>query len=170
EGARLLPLLESEPSQTCAEESARILGRQLPTFEEAIREALGDQDQLTRTLLVGTLDPQLLRGIESEHPLASGRGLQHHRPARREENIVKRVEIILHLRALDIFSRLTTRELSDLAAVVRQETYAAGAAIVREGEFGDCMYIVVEGRIRLTREGTLVALFKPGEFLGERAV
>ena len=84
--------------------------------------------------------------------------------------MLKQVEVILHLRSLDLFARLTTQELSELAAVVREETYPPGGTIMREGEFGDCMYLVVEGNVRVTREGKFVKRFKPGEFFGEMAV
>ena len=173
EGKRLLPLLEHDAAETCAEESARILGRELPSFDVAVRETLADRDLLTRTLLAATLDPHVRDHVEVGSGLAMARDLEHHRNPRRdarEQRMLKRVEIVLHLRSLDLFSRLTTRELSDLAGAVREETHPAGAAIVREGEFGDCMYIIVEGELRLTREGHFVYLYKPGEFLGEMAV
>src|SRR5262249_36115146 len=145
EAKRLMPLLEHDAVQTCAEDSARLLGRKLPTFEEAAREAIVDRDLLTRRFLTATLDPDLLRRIEVANGLAIGPDLQHHRSLRvaREDSMLKRVDIVLQLRTLDLFARLTTRELSNVAAVIREKTYSPGAAIVREGEFGDCMYVVV---------------------------
>src|SRR5262249_45156999 len=131
EAKRLLPLLERDAVQICAEESAHLLGRELPTFEEAARAALVDHDMLTRSFLAATLDPHLLRRIEMPEGLAIARDLQHYRTHRHphEANMLKRVDIILHLRTLDLFSRLTTRELSALAAALRERTYAAGDAI-----------------------------------------
>ena len=84
--------------------------------------------------------------------------------------MLKRVDTVLRLRTLDLFSRLTTRELSDVAAVIREKTYAASETIVREGEFGDSMYIIVEGEVRLTRGGDYISELKRGEFFGEMAV
>lgn len=173
EAKRLLPLLESEAAEGHTEECARVLGREVPTFEAAAREALGDKDALTRTFLAATLPPRRLLELGGAPVLASARDLEHHRdPGReaRQERMLKRVEIVLHLRTLDLFSRLTTRELSDLAAAVREETYSPGSSIVREGEFGDCMYIIVEGEVRLTREGKQLSRFQPGEFLGEMSM
>ncbi|HVO26891.1 MAG TPA: cyclic nucleotide-binding domain-containing protein [Candidatus Margulisiibacteriota bacterium] len=172
EGERLLPLLEHDAVATCAEESARLLGRELPSFDAAVREALADGDPLTRTFLAATLDPHILRGVGVGEGLAPASDSEHDGVSDRNagEEHMQRVEVILHLRTLDLFSRLTTRELGDLAAAVREEAHPAGAAIVREGEFGDCMYIIVEGEIRVTREGKFVSVFKPGEFFGEMAV
>ena len=80
------------------------------------------------------------------------------------------VEIVLHLRSLPIFSRLTLRQLSDLARVVRQETHPAGAVLVREGEFEDCMYLIVSGRVQVSREGAFLRELGPREFFGEMAM
>ena len=53
---------------------------------------------------------------------------------RRGVRVLNRVEIVLHLRSLDLFSTLTTRQLSELASVVREELHQAGATIVRQGD------------------------------------
>ena len=181
ESARLLPLLENDNSSALAAAAARALGHKLPSFEEASRETLVDPDRLTRTFLAATLDTNMLTRVGTTvRPesfaavnIASERDLEHDAPDNGsgcDGNMLKQVEIILHLRSLELFARLTTQELSELAAVVREETYPPGSTIVREGEFGDCMYLVVEGGVRVTREGKLVKRFKPGEFFGEMSV
>jgi CRP-like cAMP-binding protein len=93
-----------------------------------------------------------------------------HRDAAHEESMLNKVEIMLHLRSLDLFARLTTQQLSELARVVQEETYRTGNTILREGEFGDCLYLVVEGEVRVTREGHYVGGFRRGEFFGEMTV
>jgi hypothetical protein len=182
ESARVMPLLEYDNSSALAAAAARALGHKLPSFDEAIRETLADPDRLTRTLLAATLDAETLTrvgatvqpdGVAAAMGMASQRDLEDdatHDGSGREDSMLKKVEVILHLRSLDLFARLTTHELSELAAVVREETYPPGSTIVREGEFGDCMYLVVEGEVRVTREGKFVKQFRPGEFFGEMAV
>jgi signal-transduction protein with cAMP-binding, CBS, and nucleotidyltransferase domain len=136
---------------------------------------------LTRTFLAATLDANTLTRVGATvqpERLADAVGMASQgnleddaiHDGRSREDSMKQVEVILHLRSLDLFARLTTQELSELAAVVREETYPPGSIIVREGDFGDCMYLVVEGDVRVTREGKFVKRFKPGEFFGEMAV
>lgn len=52
--------------------------------------------------------------------------------------------------------------------------YADGTLIVREGEKGDCMYVVQEGEVEVyvERDGAEVrlAVRGPGEFFGEMAI
>lgn len=46
----------------------------------------------------------------------------------------------------------------------------AGAVIFREGEFGDTMYVVLEGRVDIHVRGTCVATISPGGTIGEMAL
>jgi len=52
--------------------------------------------------------------------------------------------------------------------------YEAGAVIVRQGEAGDCMYVVQEGQVvvMLEQDGleTMLGLLGPGDFFGEMCV
>ena len=54
------------------------------------------------------------------------------------------------------------------------KNYADGELIVKEGEPGDCMYVIQEGEVEVfvTREGRDVplAVRKRGEFFGEMAI
>lgn len=80
------------------------------------------------------------------------------------------VEIMLHLQTLDLFEGLTTRQLSGLAQVVREVTFAAGEAIVTEGEYDDSMYFIVRGAVRILKGDTPVADLASRDFFGEMAV
>jgi CRP-like cAMP-binding protein len=84
--------------------------------------------------------------------------------------VLNRVEIVLHLRSLDLFSTLTTRQLSELANVVREERHRAGETVVRGGEFGDCMYIIDVGEVDVTADGRLLAHMGPREYFGEMSL
>jgi len=180
ERTRLLPLLEHGASPTLAPAAAAALGRELPSFDEAVRETLGDRDRLTRRLLAATLDADTVAGLttvgEVERPeggLATRADLAHHgagHGAAHGPVMLSRVEVMLHLRSLNIFARLTTQELNELAGLVREETYPAGSDVVREGEFGDCLYVLVEGEVHITREGNFVSRIKPIGFFGEMAL
>ena len=48
--------------------------------------------------------------------------------------------------------------------------FAEGDVIFREGEPGDAMYVVVEGRVALTVRGRAVESVGPGGVLGEMAL
>jgi len=163
ERERIMPLLEDREFLVPAAAAAEALGRKLPSFEEALRDSLAEPDQLTADLLGRSREPGLSGGTD-----LGDDGTQ--RNATEDTPVLSRFEIVLHLRGLELFSSLTTRQLRDLAEVVREEAYQPEALIVREGEFGDCMYLVVTGEVSVTREGRLLARVQPREFFGEMAL
>lgn len=69
------------------------------------------------------------------------------------------------------------RELEDFirgTAQLPQMTFAAGEAIVREGEVGEAAYVIIEGHCQATRKAAgknqTLRLLGPGEMFGETAV
>ena len=55
------------------------------------------------------------------------------------------------------------------AAKPRIRTVAAGDALVRQGEPGDEVFLVLDGVLRVERDGERLAEYGPGAMLGERA-
>jgi CRP-like cAMP-binding protein len=98
----------------------------------------------------------------AEHgPLAAQDEVMDH------EAVLTPVEIALQLKALPLFENLTTRQLMDLAAVVREETHAPGVTVLREGDYADCMYMIVEGSVDTRIGETTLRELEAGEFFGE---
>ena len=159
ERLRLIPLLDDADPR-----AARSLGRPLPSFDEAVRDALADPDPLTVSFLRATLATAALAAPADPRDTAA----DHDDAA--EPGMLSPVEIVLHLRSLDLFARLTTRQLSELAAVVHEEVFAAGSAIVREGDFGDCMYLIVSGEVQITRNGQYTIGAGVGDLFGEMSL
>lgn len=143
-------------------------------FEEALRRALVDDDELTRTFLAETLEParrtQVVGAASSAGRLATPPVSSEDPPTNGEGAMLNPVEIVLHLRSLALFDRLRTRQLSELATIVREETHPPGSTIVREGDYADCMYLIVAGTLHVSREGLRLAELGPRDFFGEMAV
>lgn len=77
--------------------------------------------------------------------------------------------------ALRFFSAFSRQALTELLGSTSVRSYGAGDAIVREGEYGDSLYLIVEGNVVV--EGTdprgkkvTLATLGPGDFFGEVAV
>ena len=49
-------------------------------------------------------------------------------------------------------------------------TYAAGQLIFSEGEPGDFMFAVIEGKVKIEKQGKLLRTIAPGEVFGEMAL
>lgn len=79
------------------------------------------------------------------------------------------------LRQMALFTGLPPDELTRVTAALRSSAYEAGTILFREGERSDRLYILLEGRIEITKafgsssERTL-GVYEPGSFLGEMAL
>ena len=56
-------------------------------------------------------------------------------------------EMILGLKTFPLLSRLSDQDLALLAEVMRERDFPAGTEILREGETGDDMYLLLEGSV-----------------------
>jgi len=81
------------------------------------------------------------------------------------------IEKILFLKRISIFKSLTSLELRIISEVVSEEEFAAGEILFNEGQQGDCMYLLVEGKIAVytgtTPKIKTLAVFEAGDFFGE---
>jgi CRP/FNR family cyclic AMP-dependent transcriptional regulator len=79
------------------------------------------------------------------------------------------------LRATPLLARLPDADIRALARMGQIRSFRAGEVIFREGDPGDALYSIVEGRVRITMlspvgsEATL-ALLGPGECVGDMAL
>jgi CRP/FNR family transcriptional regulator, cyclic AMP receptor protein len=69
-----------------------------------------------------------------------------------------------------LFRGIDERGLAALAERATQVDFPAGHVIAREGEIGTGFFVVISGRVRVVRDGTVVAALGDGEFFGELSV
>jgi CRP/FNR family cyclic AMP-dependent transcriptional regulator len=55
------------------------------------------------------------------------------------------------LARVELFSTLTPRELQVLAQSCQERTYSAGTTIIRQGDVGVGLYVLIKGKVRVTR-------------------
>jgi CRP/FNR family transcriptional regulator len=84
------------------------------------------------------------------------------------------MERILFFRRVPLFANLSPGDLKQIAAVAQEESFSDGTVIIREGEIGDMMFIIVSGEVRVisvkdNRELEL-ATRKAGDIVGEMAM
>ncbi|MBD3265424.1 cyclic nucleotide-binding domain-containing protein [bacterium] len=79
------------------------------------------------------------------------------------------IEKVIILRGVAIFSDIPEEELAKLAVLAEEEEFTPHEAIIQKGEMGTCMYIVVNGKVRVhDGEKTIVEL-ADREVFGEMA-
>ena len=76
------------------------------------------------------------------------------------------------LRRTPLFAALDDAAAAALRATMSQETVARGSVVFSEGEPGDRLYIIVDGKIKLSQTSSdgreqVMAVLGPGEMFGE---
>jgi CRP-like cAMP-binding protein len=84
-------------------------------------------------------------------------------------------ERIDQLAKIELFSGLKLEALELLAKVGSEETHATGTKIFQHGDAGDKLYLIVEGKVRISREvpgmgEEALAVLGPGQAFGEMAL
>ena len=74
------------------------------------------------------------------------------------------------LAAIAIFSRLEEDDLARLGKSVVPRNYAKGTTIVKEGEQAVAFYVIVSGKVDVTKGGEKVGEKRAGEPFGEMAL
>ena len=71
------------------------------------------------------------------------------------------------LRPIPLFEGMTDHSIEVIASLADEINFADGDALMREGDPGETFYIVVDGRLRVSRSGVTIREQGPGDFLGE---
>ena len=71
------------------------------------------------------------------------------------------------LRKIPLFEHLTYREQNELLAIARTRGYPPGATIVREGEPGGDLFVVLDGEVSIEQHGLPIATVRAGGHFGE---
>lgn len=74
------------------------------------------------------------------------------------------------LSACPLFKGVGNDGLAALANVATEVSFPSGHVIVRQGEIGTGFFVVVDGSVRVIRDGTVLAHLGPGDFFGELSV
>lgn len=81
---------------------------------------------------------------------------------------------ILLMREIPMFSGLSPEDLERIAEVAVEGLFPAGTVICREGEPGDSLFIIVQGKVNVIKQigdnATVLAVRGEGDFVGEMAI
>jgi CRP-like cAMP-binding protein len=85
------------------------------------------------------------------------------------------MERLLALRNVALFAHLTLDQLDAVASFLEEMQYLEGETIVREGETGEHLYVLLDGEVqavknRGTPRETLLNVMRPPSYFGEIAI
>jgi CRP-like cAMP-binding protein len=74
------------------------------------------------------------------------------------------------LKAAPLFEGLSRKELVQLARVCEDLEVKPGKVLCKEGQLGHEFFVIVDGKVQVTRKGRRIATLSGGDFLGEVAL
>ncbi len=83
---------------------------------------------------------------------------------------MNREEIRSELHRLDIFSFLDEHETRTLVESASLKVFGPQEIVIREGDAGDTLFVVMRGRLRVQQKGAEVGSLQGGEFFGEMSL
>jgi AAA family ATP:ADP antiporter len=175
DASRLLPLIDPDVPPARKVE----IGRQWYPLKdqglaEDLKDILADDEpwlQAYAAGLAGAMFPERL-GAELERLAASGppqvRPLARRALGQEGDSAMtlSSVDKAAALSRTDLLGNLGADDLLQLAAVAEERRFESGEYLFYEGEEGDYLFVILEGKIRAERGGREVYVAKPGETIG----
>jgi len=79
-------------------------------------------------------------------------------------------DAIERFRAVPIFAACSDAELAEIDRVADEVHVEAGRTIMRQGDLGQELAVVIEGEVEVVRDGSRIATLGPGSYFGEIAL
>ena len=74
------------------------------------------------------------------------------------------------LRTVPLFSGFDRHHVERLGMPTEEAEAAAGKVLIRQGDSGDDLMVIVSGQVAVERDGKRIAQLGPGDFFGEIAL
>jgi CRP-like cAMP-binding protein len=84
--------------------------------------------------------------------------------------VSSRRELAELLTEVGLFSRCTRRERQTIARHAQTASLPAGTDLIREGEPGDALFVILDGTASVQHDGEEIARVGPGSYFGELAI
>jgi len=83
--------------------------------------------------------------------------------------------VLQALAKIHLFHGIAERGLARIAAIAQEESFKMGQVIFKEGETGGSLYLILEGKVRISREVSgmgeeALAVLREGDAFGEMAL
>ncbi len=84
--------------------------------------------------------------------------------------VLTTIEKVLFLKSIDLFSQIPGEDLAHIALIATEETRDAGEDVFVEGDVGDALYLVLDGKVRVHRRDKTIAELGERECFGDMAI
>lgn len=84
--------------------------------------------------------------------------------------MISTIEKVLFLKSVDLFSQIPGEDLAQIALIAREVEFDQDACIIRQGDIGDCLYLIIEGEVKVVTDGAEVTRLGAKECVGEMSL
>jgi CRP/FNR family transcriptional regulator, cyclic AMP receptor protein len=84
--------------------------------------------------------------------------------------LISTVEKVLFLKSIDLFSQIPGEDLVRVAQIAEEVDFEPKETVMTEGEIGDSMYLIVDGRVQVFKGSRLIVELGERECVGEMAI
>ncbi len=84
--------------------------------------------------------------------------------------VISTVEKVLFLKGVDLFRTIPGEELSHIAQITEEQEYDPQQVIFNEGDAGDAMYLIVDGKVKVHSGEKIFAEFGTKQCFGEMSI
>ena len=145
-------VLADEPTAALDEETSRDV---VDLFRELVGSGL--------TVLMVTHDPRIMDVADHVVGMMDGRVVT-------DVEVRISLQICSFLQNVALFEHHSPAQLTEISQDMQRERVSQDRVLVREGEQGDRFYLIRSGRVRVERNGELVATLGEGGYFGEQAL
>jgi HEAT repeat protein len=193
-GRVLIPLIDEIPAQEKLDLARKRLSLSFPReqgAQEVLDKLLDEDDPVTRMCVLYFIGGEGLNGrlipkIEAiseeqdsrlrEAALFVLRKMGSINGSKEEtEAMLNTMEKIIHLKKIQVFTGLQVRELTAISSITKEMEYAKDAAIIREGDMGEVLYLIIEGEVSVIQDHgkpseRVLAKIQSENYFGEMAL
>jgi HEAT repeat protein len=80
------------------------------------------------------------------------------------------VERVLILRSVQMFQLTPDHILAELAGILKEIDLEPNAEVIKQGDLGDCMFVIVHGAVNVHKGSEVLATLGPRDIVGEMSV
>ncbi|MEW5869596.1 MAG: Npt1/Npt2 family nucleotide transporter [Chloroflexota bacterium] len=162
------PLLSDAPY-------AQRLAQMQKIFPEAARQAADDEspDRRSKTQLRLQEIINAPEGRYSQWTRACALyalGVINATASTKEASMLSTIEKVIVLKKASIFAETPDETLAEVAPFLEEVAVSAGESVFHKGDLGDCMYLIVDGEVRVHDGERSLNHLKSGDVFGESAV
>lgn len=176
----LFPIIDQVSEAVTIQRGRDLFGLDIAGRDSAVLALIRGRDPWLRACAIyccaGSDDDEVRRAVEQARndndPLVRETAERVLRGDQRKERtqMFTVIEKVIFLQNVDVFSDVPTESLAYLAAIAEEVTYMRGETVYETGEASDSLYLVLDGAVRLHRDGDDIMVAGPNDAFGTWAL